>query len=200
VLFWAPTLAPQHRAFHRRTAIGSLMSGSLSSRELTRRGLEELLISLPDLCSPSYANPTVVKRSEGVGERLITNLKCLCRKHHLLKTFLGWRDEQLRDGTIVWTSPSGQRYVTTAGSALIFPDLCRPTCAITVGPRRAQACGDRSVTMPRRRRTREQNRAAAITAERHRNKHQRLEKSGHIGYFKYDGRFTVAQDADPPPF
>jgi hypothetical protein len=128
------------------------------------------------------------------------NVKCLCRRHHLLKTFLGWGDEQLRDGTVIWTSPSGERYVTTPGSALIFPDLCRPTCAITVGPRRADRCADPSVTMPRRRRTREQNRAAAITAERHANMRHRLEKGGHIDYFTYDGSYTIALDADPPPF
>jgi Domain of unknown function (DUF222)/HNH endonuclease len=28
-----------------------------------------------------------------------SNLKCLCRLHHLLKTFWGWRDKQLPDGT-----------------------------------------------------------------------------------------------------
>ncbi len=27
------------------------------------------------------------------------NLKCMCRQHHLLKTFWGWRDQQLPDGT-----------------------------------------------------------------------------------------------------
>ncbi len=27
------------------------------------------------------------------------NLKCLCRTHHLVKTFWGWRDKQLPDGT-----------------------------------------------------------------------------------------------------
>ncbi|MEE6180054.1 HNH endonuclease signature motif containing protein, partial [Mycobacterium sp. 050134] len=37
-----------------------------------------------------------------------SNLKCLCRKHHLLKTFwAGWRDKQFPDGTIEWTSPTG---------------------------------------------------------------------------------------------
>ncbi len=40
------------------------------------------------------------------------NLKCLCRKHHLLKTFWvgrgGWSDEQLPDGTVVWTTPAGR--------------------------------------------------------------------------------------------
>jgi hypothetical protein len=30
------------------------------------------------------------------------NLKCLCRLHHLLKTFWGWHDEQLRDGIDTW--------------------------------------------------------------------------------------------------
>ena len=30
-----------------------------------------------------------------------SNLKCLCRVHHLLKTFWGWCDEQLRDGTLI---------------------------------------------------------------------------------------------------
>lgn len=29
------------------------------------------------------------------------NLKCLCRVHHLLKTFWGWRDEQLPDGSVI---------------------------------------------------------------------------------------------------
>jgi hypothetical protein len=30
-----------------------------------------------------------------------SNLKCLCRLHHLLKTFWGWRDKQLPDGTVI---------------------------------------------------------------------------------------------------
>jgi len=30
-----------------------------------------------------------------------SNLKCLCRQHHLLKTFWGWRDQQLPDGTVI---------------------------------------------------------------------------------------------------
>jgi hypothetical protein len=128
------------------------------------------------------------------------DLKCLCRKHHLLKTFWGWRDEQLRDGTIIWTSPQGQRYVTTPGSALIFSDLCLPTCSITVGPRRTEQCGDRTATMPRRSRTREQNRAAAITAERHRNRHPRPARSCHVDYVEYDDTFTDAQEPIPPPF
>jgi hypothetical protein len=38
-----------------------------------------------------------------------SNLKSLCRKHHLIKTFYtgvsGWADVQLPDGTLIWTLP-----------------------------------------------------------------------------------------------
>ena len=34
------------------------------------------------------------------GPTQASNLKCLCRKHHLLKTFGGWHDQQLPDGTV----------------------------------------------------------------------------------------------------
>ena len=54
-------------------------------------------------------------------------LKCLCRLHHLLKTFWGWHDYQLPDGTMIWTLPDGQTYVDHPGSALLFPTLCAPT-------------------------------------------------------------------------
>jgi hypothetical protein len=60
------------------------------------------------------------------------NLACYCREHHRLKTFHGgpggWRDEQLADGTIVWTSPTGRVYRTTSGGAELFPQM-RPACA-----------------------------------------------------------------------
>ncbi|MGV0770963.1 DUF222 domain-containing protein [Mycobacterium syngnathidarum] len=52
------------------------------------------------------------------------NLKCLCRQHHRLKTFHdGWRDQQLPDGTVVWTAPNGHTYTTSPGSVEIFPQL-----------------------------------------------------------------------------
>ncbi len=85
-----------------------------------------------------------------------SNLKSLCRLHHLIKTFWGWHDQQLPDGTVIWTSPSGQTYVTTPGSALLFPSLCAPT-PMTVAPVLISArsqCASRAAMMPRRRRTR----------------------------------------------
>jgi hypothetical protein len=60
-----------------------------------------------------------------------SNLKCLCRRHHLLKTFwcgvYGWSDRQLPDGTVIWTSPSGHTYTTRPGSRLLLPALSLPT-------------------------------------------------------------------------
>jgi hypothetical protein len=63
------------------------------------------------------------------GLTVLRNLKCLCRQHHRLKTFGGWRDIQLADGTVVWTSPSGRRYRTSPAGADLFPQLRAPACA-----------------------------------------------------------------------
>jgi len=100
-----------------------------------------------------------------------SNLKCLCREHHLLKTFWGgpdgWRDEQHPDGTVVWTAPTGHRYVTRPGSALHFPALCEPTgpLHLPAPPPRA----GRGVMMPRRGRSRAEQLARRIAAERREN-------------------------------
>ncbi|MDT5155072.1 MAG: hypothetical protein QOI01_6805 [Mycobacterium sp.] len=132
-----------------------------------------------------------------------SNLKCLCRFHHLWKTFWGWHDEQLRDGTVIWTSPSGEKYVTHPGSALIFPDLCTPTSPVAVTPGTGEPCGDKTTKMPRRTQTRARQRAADITAERHANHQMRTapkEKTRYDEHIEYDDTFTTATDSDPPPF
>ena len=99
-----------------------------------------------------------------------SNLKCLCRKHHLLKTFWsgpdGWRDRQHPDGTITWISPSGRTYITRPGSRLLFPALCLPTGELPSAPTAERPSGLRGIMMPTRRRTREQDRAYRIDAER----------------------------------
>ncbi|WP_085122526.1 HNH endonuclease signature motif containing protein, partial [Mycolicibacterium canariasense] len=57
-----------------------------------------------------------------------SNLKCLCRFHHLLKTFhTGWNDHQLPDGTVIWTTPTGHTYLTEPEGAHWFPALATPT-------------------------------------------------------------------------
>jgi len=106
-----------------------------------------------------------------VGPTHASNLKCLCRFHHLLKTFWsgvrGWRDQQLPDGTVVWTSPTGHTYTTYPGSKHLFPTLCEPTGTLWTGqPPTIETTGDRGVMMPKRRHTRAHNKARAIAAER----------------------------------
>ena len=122
-----------------------------------------------------------------------SNLKCLCRTHHLLKTFWGWRDEQLPDGTVIWTLPGGHTYVTTPGSALLFPTLCVPTGELPrVDPAGVEPCGDRTVRMPLRTSTRSQNRATRIAAERGHNRQARHAYAGPAP--------PVRCDDEPPAF
>jgi hypothetical protein len=116
------------------------------------------------------------------------NLKTLCRRHHLLKTFWGWRDKQLPDSTVIWISPAGQTYVTTPGSALLFPTLCTPTATLDATPDRPRR-PYRTAAMPTRRNTRAHNRARYIAAERLRNRAAREPASVPI----------IAND-EPPPF
>ncbi|STZ46353.1 13E12 repeat family protein [Mycolicibacterium gilvum] len=54
------------------------------------------------------------------------NLACYCREHHRHKTFdTGWRDQQLVDGTIIWTAPTGHEYRTVPAGVGLFPGLGR---------------------------------------------------------------------------
>ena len=102
------------------------------------------------------------------GPTSASNLKCLCRHHHLLKAFWGgahgWRDRQLEDGTVIWTAPDGTTPVTTPGSRLLFPELCEPSAPVTVtaGPTTPKT----GLTMPRRKTTRAQGRRHRIRTER----------------------------------
>lgn len=122
-----------------------------------------------------------------------SNLKCLCRKHHLLKTFWGWKDRQLADGTVIWTLPSGQTYVTSPGSAILFPALTVPTGDVPPPPDVDVRCGDRTAMMPIRSRTRSQQRAQRITAERNKNRNERLARQRAL-------RHARASSDEPPPF
>jgi hypothetical protein len=94
-----------------------------------------------------------------------------------------WRDRQLPDGTVVWTSPTGHTYATYPGGRHLFPELCQPTGTLWTGdPPEVETRGDRGVMMPRRRNTRGHNTARAIAAER------RLNDA------------LVAERNKPPPF
>jgi Domain of unknown function (DUF222) len=131
-----------------------------------------------------------------------SNLKCLCRKHHLVKTFWGWRDRQLPDGTVIWNAPSGHTYVTTPGSALLFPGLCAPTAELpALHPTSAQRCTDRSLMMPKRRRTRAQNRADYIATERRHNRDARqARETQRVATQLTSYGPPPTEDDEPPPF
>ncbi|HEX2286832.1 MAG TPA: DUF222 domain-containing protein [Mycobacterium sp.] len=98
-----------------------------------------------------------------------SNLKCLCRTHHLMKTFGGWDDVQLPDGTVIWTSPSGKTYTTQPGSKLFYPAWDTTTADLPPPPIVVPPVGDRGVMMPKRKRTRAAECAARIKAERAKN-------------------------------
>jgi hypothetical protein len=70
-------------------------------------------------------------RPSAGGQTIAGNTKCYCRQHHRLKTFHsgpgGWSDQQLPDGTFVWTSPTGRVYRSTPAGAELFPQM-RPAC------------------------------------------------------------------------
>jgi hypothetical protein len=113
----------------------------------------------------------------------------------LIKTFWGWSDQQLSAATVIWTSPSGHTYITTPGSALLFPNLCAPTG--TLAPPDPDAtrlrCVDRAAMMPKRRHTRTHNRARYIADQRRDNRKARQAAS--CGPAPPD-----TNDDDPPPF
>ncbi len=135
-----------------------------------------------------------------------SNLKLLCRKHHLLKTFwrdrTGWRDEQYPDGTIVWTAPSGQKYRTRPGSRLLFPALCLPTGELPAAPTADRSpSGDRGAMMPLRPSTRAKDRAQRIEAERRRNRQARhAERPQHQPAYAAYSVPAPPGDDEPPPF
>jgi Domain of unknown function (DUF222) len=125
-----------------------------------------------------------------------SNLKCLCRKHHLLKTFWGWRDQQLPDGTIIWRLPDGHTHVTTPGSALLFAALCASGDPPPVVRMPDTQSGDRGAMMPIRTHTRAQNRAARIAAERQQNREARTARKNRWAATL----LATPPDAEPPPF
>ncbi len=129
------------------------------------------------------------------GKTHAANLKCYCGTHHLVKTFWGWREQQLADGTLILTSPAGHTHVTTPGSALLFPSLCHAVGGMpapeTCPPE--DRCADRSAMMPKRRQTRTHDRATRIATERRHNRETRLAAQA-----PQPG--PAPPDDDPPPF
>jgi len=99
-----------------------------------------------------------------------SNLKCYCRVHHLVKTFLsglgGWSERQHPDATITFRSPSGRTYTTKPGGALFFPQLATPTGTLIIPEQPPPTNAHKILKMPRRTRTRAAARTARIESER----------------------------------
>lgn len=121
-----------------------------------------------------------------------SNLKCLCRAHHLLKTFHDWTDTQLANGTIVWTSPTGHVYTTEPEGGHWFTGLGDPTGEPSLQPA-TPANPNRCLKMPTRDRTRAEDRTRRITAERAHN-HRQIEAG------ELEDQARLAANYEPPPF
>lgn len=164
--------------------------------ELLRNGATVTSVTLPQHAEPRYRPSTALDRFVRVRDQVCrfpgctraavfadvdhtiahpdgathaSNLKCLCREHHLLKTFWGgpggWTDQQLPDGTVVWTALTGRQYRTMPGRAWLFPGWDTTTPGLPPADK-AQPAARRTVMMPRRRRTRDAERKSRIKAER----------------------------------
>jgi hypothetical protein len=119
----------------------------------------------------------------------------------LVKTFWGWREEQLPDGTLIPRSPAGHTYVTTPGSALLFPSLCLSTGGMPAPEADPPPGhhGQRTAMTSKRRRTRAQKRAHRIVTERKQNHQARLARRKHRK--ERDSALSDGSaDEDPPPF
>jgi hypothetical protein len=115
------------------------------------------------------------------------NLAPLCRLHHLIKTFCGWTPHAQPDGSIQWSAPTGHTYTTAPGASMLFPHWNIET---PIPRKRAISLindTDRDTRMPVRQRTRAQDRAQRIKAERSRNQLQLALE-------------LADNDSDPPPF
>lgn len=119
-------------AFDERQALTYRPSAALArfirARDLTYRFPGCIVPA--ERCDIDHTTPFDHDDPSGGGWTVPWNLACYCREHHRHKTFdEGWRDEQLSDGTIIWTSPSGATLPTKPGGVAMFPGLAKPRSA-----------------------------------------------------------------------
>ncbi len=104
----------------------------------------------------------------------------------------------MADGILIWTSPTAQTYITTPGSALLFPQLCVPTGELAQpAVPLADRCTDRAAMMPQRRRSRAEYHARYVAAERRQNRKAREARHATQAPSLTPTNYP---DDDPPPF
>ena len=128
-----------------------------------------------------------------VGPTHPSNTKHYCRIHHLVKTFCGWSDQQLSNGTTVLRSPTGHTYTTEAHGAAMFPALAETTGELDLPARIVDPDTNRMAMMPRRKQTRAQDRRDRINAERR-------ERTELIAEEERQHQAWLAAVYKPPPF
>ncbi len=126
-----------------------------------------------------------------------SNNKLYCPHHHLLKTFYvgagGWSERQLPDGTLILTAPTGHIYTTSPGGAQLFSQLATPTGELVISDVPGPPSPNRAMMMPKRQRTRAQDRAYRIALERQHNAARIARKQLLLSE-------RIARDDRPPPF
>ncbi|MBP1822212.1 HNH endonuclease [Mycobacterium sp. OAE908] len=122
-----------------------------------------------------------------------SDLKHYCGIHHLIKTFhSGWGEQQLADGTIILTAPTGHTYISQAHGAALFPTLGQSTGELPVSTGE-QPTHYRTLMMPRRKQTRAQDRRDRINAERR-------QRTQLIAEEEQQRQAWLATNYEPPPF
>lgn len=140
--------------------------------------MRDLTCRAPGCDKPAVAADIDHTAAWPIGPTHPSNNKCYCRFHHLAKTFwAGFTDRQYPDGTVEFTTPTGHTYRTHAFSQILFPAADITTAALlpSLPPgREPDPDSNRALKMPKRKRTRGQERRYRVDAERARNREQRV--------------------------
>jgi hypothetical protein len=96
---------------------------------------------------------------------------------------------------VTWTAPSGRTYTTKPGGGLFFPVLATPTGEVAIRKHTTEPGEHRGLMMPRRTRTRADERNDRIAAERRINE-QTLRRQRWL----VDEVRKRREALDPPPF
>jgi hypothetical protein len=99
----------------------------------------------------------------------------------------------LADGTVIFTAPTAHTYITKPGGSLFFPALAVPTGEPPPPPPVRETHPNRCAMMPKRKRTRAEERAYRLALERRHNTER-------IGRTEFLPAQRVPRRDDPPPF